>query len=71
MHINDIPLELQQSLPSFSPTVQHYIVTDHVERRQGIMDDIGGEDLYGPDWELIVAGDHPMIEAEELVVTLH
>jgi len=71
MHINDIPLELQHTLPTFAPTTQHYIVTDYVEQKQGIMDDVGGEDVYGPDWELIVSGQHPEIEVEKLEVTIH
>ena len=72
MKVSDFPLEIQQQMPSYPPTVQHYVVTDFEQEQQGVMSDFFGRREYGDaDWELILKDEHPDIICEPIEVTIH
>lgn len=72
MHINELPFDMQrQVMASIVPYVQYYVVSDSINKREGIMDDKGGASVFGEDWAGIVAGDNPQIFCAPLEVTLH
>lgn len=72
MNLTDLPQEILEAMPPIEhPSVPHYFVTLKVNGEQGIVSDTYARQVFGDDWDLVLVGKHPIIEAERLEITLH
>ena len=72
MNLTDLPEEILAAMPPIDrPSVPHYFVTLKVNGEQGIVSDTAAREAFGDDWDMVLAGNHPIIEAERLEITLH
>lgn len=66
----DLPNEYKEKI-HFSPTEPFYFVVDEAVGEEYGMNDRGGEDKYGEDWELIKTNMREGFQICRLVVTIH